>query len=305
MTGLVYCADCGAKMYNHRNRNACLHNGDKIDPKTGLYPYDNYNCSTYGLSRNKDHRKCFGHYIGTRALREIILEVIRTTSQYAISNKEEFAEKVRAASHIKKLETAKELKRRLEKNQTRCTELDTLIKKLYEAYANEKITEKRFETLSASYEQEQEELEAIIADITEQLEGFDKDTNNANQFLAVAKKYTDFDELTTPMINEFIEKIIVHAVDKSSGERVQEVEVYLKFIGRFEIPSDECIKEITPEEIAALEKERICKQKARIASKKCYEKKKQRRLEEQRQKELAEQQAKEQEEQKQADEKSA
>ena len=235
-------------------------------------------------------------------MREIILEVIRTTSQYAISNKEEFAEKVRAASQIKKLETAKELKRQLEKNQKRCTELDGLIKKLYEAYANEKVTEKRFETLSASYEQEQEELEAVIADITEQLESFNNDTDKANQFLAIAKRYTDFDELTTPMINEFIEKIIVHAVDKSSGERVQEVEVHLKFIGRFEVPAEEYVKELTPEEIAALEKERIRKQKARIASKKCYEKKKQRRLEEQRQKELAEQQAKEQ---KQADEKLA
>ena len=302
LTGLVFCADCGAKMYNHRNRNACLHNGDKIDPKTGLYPYDNYNCSSYGISQYKDHRKCFGHYINTRALREIILEVIRTTSKYAISNKEEFAEKVRAASQIKKLETAKELKRQLEKNQKRCTELDGLIKKLYEAYANEKVTEKRFETLSASYEQEQEELEAVIVDVTEQLESFDKDTDKANQFLSIAKKYTEFDELTTPMINEFIEKIIVHAVDKSSGERVQEVEVHLKFIGRFEVPSEELVKELTPEEIAALEKERIRKQKARIASKKCYEKKKQRRLEEQRQKELVEQQAKEQ---KQADEKSA
>ena len=186
--------------------------------------------------------------------------------------------------------------------QRRQVEDDGLIKKLYEAYANEKVTEKRFETLSASYEQEQEELEAVIVDVTEQLESFDKDTDKANQFLSIAKKYTEFDELTTPMINEFIEKIIVHAVDKSSGERVQEVEVHLKFIGRFEVPSEELVKELTPEEIAALEKERIRKQKARIASKKCYEKKKQRRLEEQRQKELVEQQAKEQ---KQADEKSA
>ena len=147
---------------------------------------------------------------------------------------------------------AKELKSRLKREQKRCRELDGLIKKLYETYATGKLAEKRFEVLSAEYEQEQAGLVESIAGLQAELAEYDADTNNVEAFLLLSKKYTDFSELTTPMINEFIEKVMVYEVDWSSGEKVQEVEIYFKFIGKFEIPQPEP----TPEEIAA-EKKRI------------------------------------------------
>ena len=254
------------------------------------------------MAGQKRTTACCGHRISTKALRELILNTIRTVSTFAISNQVEFAEKVRAASQLRQAEAAKDTKRKLNKDRKRIAELDNIIKKLYESFAIGRIPAERFDSLFAEYEAEQKALQVSVAADEERLSSFEEDTAHVEQFMELAKRYTVFSELTTMMINEFIEKIIVHAVDKSSGERVQDVEVYLKFIGKFEIPSEECIKELTPEEIAALEKDRIRKQKARIASKKCYEKKKQRRLEERRQKELAEQQAKEQ---KSADEKSA
>lgn len=84
------------------------------------------------------------------------------------------------------------------------------------------------------------------------MDTFNEDTAKAGQFLALAKKYTDFAELTTPMIYEFVEKILVHAPDRSSGERTQEVEIFLKFIGKFEAP----MPEPTAEELAEQEKQR-------------------------------------------------
>ena len=107
-----------------------------------------------------------------------------------------------------------------------------LIKKLYETYAMGKLEEKRFEMLSAEYEKEQDELEQALASDQADLDQFNEDTDRADKFLALAKKYTDFSELTTPMINEFVEKIVVHAPDRSTGERIQEIEIYLKFIGK-------------------------------------------------------------------------
>ena len=103
--------------------------------------------------------------------------------------------------------------------------------------------------LSTQYEKEQAELSAVIDSNRVELADFETDTSRAKQFLALAKKYTDFSELTTPMINEFIEKIIVHAPEKINGERTMEIEIYLKFIGKFEV-------EPTPEEIAVAEAER-------------------------------------------------
>ena len=127
-----------------------------------------------------------------------------------------------------------------------------LIKKLYETYAMGKLEEKRFEMLSTEYEKEQDELEQTLASDQASLGQFNEDTDRADKFLALAKKYTDFSELTAPMINEFVEKIVVHAPDRSTGERIQEIEIYLKFIGKFDVP----MPEPTPEELAAEEKRR-------------------------------------------------
>ena len=250
LTGLLFCADCGAKMYNHRSRDErCLHRKNLAE---GLAPSDSYDCSTYKLSFQNLETKCVSHYIGTRALRALLLDTIKTVSTYAISNEAAFKERVRAVSQIRQAEAAKELKRKITKNQKRIKELDGLIKKLYEAYAMEKLTEARFELLSGEYEREQADLKRILEEDQAALAAFAEDTAKVEQFMALAKKYTDFTELTTPMIYEFIDKILVHAPDRSSGERVQEVDIYLKFIGKFDV----ALLEPTPEELAEEEHRR-------------------------------------------------
>ena len=243
-TGLVFCSDCGAKMYNHR--------GIRKKANGKEYPSDFYNCSTYCLTIERETKQCFSHNVSTKALTELVLETIRTTASYAIQNKEEFIQKVRSISQVRQQEAAKELKRKVAKAKKRIAELDMLIKKLYETYAMGKLEEKRFEMLSAEYEKEQDELEQALASDQASLDQFNEDTDRADKFLALAKKYTDFSELTAPMINEFVEKIVVHAPDRSTGERIQEIEIYLKFIGKFDVP----MPEPTPEELAAEEKRR-------------------------------------------------
>jgi len=187
----------------------------------------------------------------------LILETIKSVSVYAVSNEEEFIQKVREASEVRQVQTAKELKRKLNKQRKRCNELDTIIKKLYESYAVGRITDERFDILLSGYEQEQSALRSTIEEAETSLASFEQDTTRIDQFLTLAKRYTDFSELTTPMINEFIEKIIVHAPDKSTEDRVQEVEIYLKFIGKFEAPMPE------PTEAELKEQERLRKERIR------------------------------------------
>ena len=254
LTGLVYCADCGAKMYNQRTR------GRETKP----YPSDAYECSSYKLAGQRRTSACSNHHISTKALRTLILETIRSASAYAISNKTEFIQKVRAASEVRQAQAAKELKRKLNKDRRRCEELDTIIKKLYESYAVGRIGEERFDTLLAGYEQEQTMLRQSVTEAESALDSFEQDTANVERFLALAKKHTDFSELTTPMINEFIDKIIVHAPEKIDGDRTQQVDIYLKFIGRFDLPAPE----LTPEE----EKRQASLHRHRVKSRERYQK---------------------------------
>ena len=182
--------------------------------------------------------------------------------------------KVREASSIQQADAAKERKRRLGKAERRVKELDTLLKKLYESYATEKISEKRFELLSGEYEREQEALEESIAKAQAELDAFEVDTTRVDQFLALTKKYTDFSVLTTPMIYEFVDKILVHAPDRSTGDRTQEVDIYLKFIGKFDVP----LPEPTSEELAEMEKQRKQRAYYRERGRRQREREKQRKL---------------------------
>jgi len=258
LTGLVFCADCGAKMYNSRHASIS----------------DAYDCSTYKITFNRTEKQCFSHYIGTKPLRMLILETIRTASRYAIENREDFIRRVREASEVRQTEEAKNLKRKISKAKKRCAELDMLIQKLYESFAKEQISEKRFEMLSAAYEKEQTEQEAFINAEQANIDAFMADTARVEQFLELAKKYTDFSELTTPMLLEFVDKVLVHAPEKIDGERTQEVEIYLKFIGKFDVPTPE----LTPEELAEEERRKRHRAASRKYAKKCRDRKKAERL---------------------------
>ena len=137
---------------------------------------------------------------------------------------------------MQQAQAAKETKARIRKAQKRCKELDVLIQKLYESYALEKISEKRFDDFLAAYEKEQAELKAVLETDTEELRAYEVDSDHIASFLKLARKYREADELTTPMIYAFVEKIVVHAPEKIDGERHMQIDIYLKFIGNFQVP---------------------------------------------------------------------
>lgn len=261
LTGLLYCADCGQRLYNHRRgpQNA-----------QGVFQSDSYNCSTYMLSRKRETMECSSHHVSTKALRALILKTIQTVSRYALSNEMEFTRKVREASALQQAQEVKEAKARIRKAQKRCKDLDVLIQKLYESYALNKITEKRFDDFLAAYEQEHAELKAVLETDTGELQAYEADSDHIASFLKLARKYRDTDELTTPMIYAYIEKIIVHAPEKINGERHMQLDIYLKFIGNFQVPQTDP----TAEEIAAEKKRRQQRAKNREKVARCMEKKK-------------------------------
>jgi len=176
------------------------------------------------------------HFINTEFLRALVLEVIQGATAYARNNEAEFIEIKRAASDVRQSDMAKNHQRQISKNEKRIAELDTLFKKTYEDFAAERLSEKRFNQLSQGYEAEQEQLERQTAELQTALEQYDNDGLRADKFLELAKRWHDFNELTAPMLHEFVDKILVHEADKSSGKRIQQVEIHLNYIGQFAIP---------------------------------------------------------------------
>ena len=249
-TGLLYCADCGAKMYNHRGGAGRARNWKGELNGKRRPDRDEYNCSTYNLSRQSYDKQCSQHYIRTEVVRKLVLETIKAVSDYVITNEEEFINRIYSSSRDKQKESIKSLKRKIAQDTKRVNELNMLMKKLYEDNISGKLSDKRFEFMLSEFENEQDTLEISMENAKDEIEKYESDTVRADKFIELVKRYTDFSELTTPMLNEFVEKILVHEADYSSGERVQEVEIYLNFIGKFELP----VKEPTADEIAEHEK---------------------------------------------------
>lgn len=246
LTGLLYCADCGAKMTNRRH---IKEYGDE-NGAGRTYRDDNYECSTNRVHAARFISKCSLHFVTSKVVREMILETIKRVSLYARENEAEFAVKLREASTLKQANAAKENKRQLVKNERRIAELDVLFRKIYEDNAIGKLSDERFTLMSGDYEREQAELKAQSAELRRLLDEYEQDSQSAARFLELARKYPAFDELTPQMLHEFVDKVYVHEADKSSGERRQQIDIHLNFIGQFAAPS-EPVPEPTPEEIVA------------------------------------------------------
>ncbi|MCX4354427.1 MAG: DUF4368 domain-containing protein, partial [Lachnospiraceae bacterium] len=194
--------------------------------------------------KSKFTDSCSMHHVRTDVVRDLILETLKATAGFVKEHEEEFIAKVRNESKIQREDAAKVLQKKLSREQKRNNELNQLIKKIYEDNVSGKLTDKRFEMLLSDYEQEQVSLETSIQNIEKEISAFEEDNTRIDKFMELVKRYTDFSELTTPMIHEFIDKIVVHEADKSTGERIQQIDIYLKYIGKLDVP----MPELTPEQ---------------------------------------------------------
>lgn len=252
--GKIFCADCGGKMhYRNEGKRAGRKWRGLPDGSVRTTPAC-YNCGNYNNSHDQSGKVCCSHNIQAKVIDQFVLETIQYACKSVRMDERAFVESIRSASEIWEQSEAKKLKAALKHQEKRYAELDILLKKVYEDNALGRLPDKRYEMLSAGYEKEQAELEQSIKACREQLTQYDEDTDRTEKFLALVHKYTDITELTPVIINEFVDKILVHKAEKIDGERVMEIEIYLNFIGKVELPA----QELTEEELAEIkEKQRL------------------------------------------------
>ena len=239
LTGLLYCADYGGKMYVHR-----FNNGKRISQ---------YTCSKYskipvGTLCKTQHR------INESVVLELVKDLLKAIAEYAKHERAEFVRVVQEAQSSQQTAEVKKQRTRLATAKQRISELEVLLCKIYEDNILGKLSDSRYATLDAQYEKEQKELTAEISTLEKAISDYEKHEKDADRFIALIDKYENFDELTITMLNEFVEKILVHERDrKCSIQTTQEVEIYFNFVGRF-VPPKFAEVELTPEELEEIRK---------------------------------------------------
>ena len=239
LTGLLYCADCGGKMYVHRTNN-----GKRISQ---------YTCSQY--SKVPVGKLCTTqHRINEDVVLSLVSEMLKAIAEYAKHDRAEFVRVVQEAQSSQQTAEVKKQRTRLATAKQRVSELEVLLCKIYEDNILGKLSDSRYATLDAQYEKEQSELTAEISVLEKAVKSYEKHEKDADRFIALIDKYENFDKLTIAMLNEFIEKILVHERDrKGSIQTTQEVEIYFNFVGRF-VPPAFGEAELPPEELEEIRK---------------------------------------------------
>ena len=239
LTGLMYCADCGGKMYVHRT-----YNGKRVPQYTcgqyGKYPIGSL-CPTQ-------------HRIKAEAVLTLIADMLRAIAEYSKNDRAEFIRTVQETQAAQQAADISKKRKRLAAAQKRAGELEKLICKIYEDNALGKLPDARYEALDAQYAKEQDALNAEITELEKAVTGYEQSRKSAEKFIALIDKYENFDTLTNTMLNEFVEKILVHErARKGSQDTTQEVEIYFNFVGRYIPPALQPVP-LTPEEQEELRK---------------------------------------------------
>ena len=241
LTGLLYCADCGGKMYVHRTNN-----GRRISQ----YTCSNYTKVPCGTLCPTQHR------INESAVLTLVSDTLRAIAEYSRNDRTEFIHTVQETQVAQQSADISKKRRRLAAAQKRAGELEKLICKIYEDNALGKLPDARYKALDAQYAKEQDALEIEIAELEKAVTGYEQSQKSAEKFIALIDKYENFDTLTNTMLNEFVEKILVHERSrKGSQDTTQEIEIYFNFLGRYIPPSLQPVPLTTEEQEELRKKE--------------------------------------------------
>ena len=241
----MYYADCGSKMYVHRTNNY------KNIPYYNYSAYTKVPCGTLCPS---------AHRIKAEAVLNLIQSTLQDIKKSLDEDNEAFLRSIQnEMEESEKMEIEKKLTR-LTDSKNRLQELERLMCRIYEDMILEKIPNNRYEILNNQYETEQRELSKEIDGLEKAIKQYEKETDRAKKFIRLIERYDNFDELTPTIINEFVEKILIHERDRKGSQTAnQKVEIYFNFIGNYEPPKEELSEEEMQKLREEEEKERVRK----------------------------------------------
>ena len=224
LSGMLFCADCGAKLYQVRARG-------------WTHEQEHFVCATY----RKQKGKCTSHQIHNVQVEQILLTEINRMLAFVRDREGEFVELLTKKNERDLNRQFREYSRELEQATQRITKLDGIIQRLYEDNLDGKISDERFAKMTATYEQEQKDLQARVIVLRETLSKAKAQRLNIDSFLAQVKKYTEVKELDAEIIRALVERIDVFKPEKVPGTRTkkQTILIHWNFIGAVELPQEQ------------------------------------------------------------------
>ena len=216
--GILFCADCKSKLY--------FVSGDSI--KTEQF---HFICGKY---RKKGRDNCSIHSINEKVLYEIVLEEIRRVTEFARKRTDEFAEYINKNSETQLKKELKDKQKLLDKHKKRLTEVSTIFRKLYEDNALGRITDEQFQMLSQGYVEEKKQLESDISELETIVAEMRIKSGSSKNFIELAKRFTDIQELTPEILHTFISKIEIHekVKDVTTGKKTQDIDIFFTHVGK-------------------------------------------------------------------------
>lgn len=221
LSGMLYCADCGKKLYVCRTKS--------LQPSAYYYC-----CSTY----RKRQGLCSAHQIRIKVIDSIVLNDIKMHIEFARAHEDEFIKLVSNETSAYTAKALSSLTKELNASKTRFEKLDAIIQNLYEDKISGIVSEDRFKKMNENYEQEQTSLKEKIAELEGKIKAINEQTASTSHFMELVQKYTRIDELTHEIAREFIEKVIVHKAEKVDGHRQMRIDIFYNGIGKVDLPNE-------------------------------------------------------------------
>lgn len=217
---LLYCADCGSKLWFHVNT---------INKDIHFFSCSNYKTDTRGTCETR-------HYIRADGIEQVVLLELRKMARFLLSDEEKFADMLAQKTNADMQSEKRYMEAELQKAIARSEKVVLLYEKLYEDNAIGKVTDEWFMQMSHKYEVERMELKAKIAELRDNLDSMGRVTQNKDRFIAAIRKFVEMEHLTAPLLRELIDKIVVYETEGIGKNRSQRIVIHYKFVGVIEIP---------------------------------------------------------------------